>query len=105
MRTFVAAIFFRILQILWLPVGTVGYVLFLIRLVTFSRHSGTSATVLASLYTRYMQHMLGTRRDDHCERLMRVMRMVPQLALRLSTAPTLVAHLLTVYLPRIYRYP
>ncbi len=48
MRNIVAATIFRIIQIILLPIGTVGYVLFVIKLVTFSRRSGTSATVLAS---------------------------------------------------------
>jgi methyltransferase (TIGR00027 family) len=88
-----------------LPSGVVGYALFVVKLVTFSRRSGTSATVLASLYTRYMQHKLGTRRDEPCDRLMMVLPNVPHLGLRLTTAPTLLAHRLTGYVPRIFRYP
>ena len=103
-RTFVAATVFRIIQILLLPIGAVAYVLFVVKLVSFSRRSGTSATVLASLYTRYMQHKLGTRCDEPCARLMMVMPNVSHLGLRLETAPTLVAHRLTGYVPRIYRY-
>src|SRR4030095_93947 len=104
-RRIVAATVFRIIQILLLPIGAVSYVVFVIKLVAYSRKTGTSATVLASLYTRYMQHKLGTRWDEACARLMMVMPNVPQLALRLETASTLVAHLLTGYVPRIYRYP
>ena len=52
-----------------------------------------------------MQHALGTRRDEPAARLMMVMPSVPHLGLRLSTAPTLVAHCLTGYVPKIYRYP
>jgi len=53
MRNIVAATIFRIIQIILLPIGAVAYVVFAVKLVTFSRRSGTSATVLASLYTRY----------------------------------------------------
>jgi hypothetical protein len=105
MRSFVAAMIFRIIQIVLLPIGAVGYVLLVVKLVRFKRRTGTSATVLASLYTRYMQHRLGTRRDQACERLMAVLPNVPPLGLALETAPTLVAHRLTGYVPRIYRYP
>lgn len=105
MRNVVAATIFRIIQILLLPVGAVGYVPFVVKLVTFSRRSGTSATVLASLYTRYMQHRLGTRRDEPGYRLMMVLPNVSQLGLHLVTAPTLLAHRLTRHVPRIYRYP
>jgi methyltransferase (TIGR00027 family) len=104
-RRIVVATVFRIIQIVLLPIGAVSYAVFVIKLVAYSRKTGTSATVLASLYTRYMQHKLGTRWDEACARLMMVMPNVPQLALRLETASTLVAHLLTGYVPRIYRYP
>ena len=105
MRTLVAVAVFRSVQIVLLPVAALGYVLFVIRLVTFSRREGTSATVLASLYTRYMQHRLGTRRDEVCNRLMMVLPNVSRPGLYLETAPTLLAHRLTGYVPRIYRYP
>ncbi len=105
MRNIVAATFFRIMQIVLLPIGAVAYVLFVVKLIAYSRRSGASATVLASFYTRWMQHKLGTRRDEPCQRLMTVLPNVPPLGLRLVTAPTLVAHRLTGYVPRIYRYP
>ena len=105
LRRIVAATVFRIIQIVLLPIGAVSYVVFLVKLVAYSRKTGTSATVLASLYTRYMQHRLGTRYDEACARLMMVMPNVSQPGLRLETAPTLAAHRLTGYVPRIYRYP
>ena len=105
MHNIVAATIFRLIQIILLPIGAVGYVPFVVKLVTFSRRSGTSATVLASLYTRYMQHRLSTRRDEPCYRLMMVLPNVSHLGLHLTTAPTLLAHRLTGYVPRIYRYP
>lgn len=100
-----AAVAFHVIQALLLPLGAVGYVLFVARLFTHSRRSGASATVLASLYTRYMQHVLGTRRDEPAARLMAVMPNVPALGLLLTTAPTRVAHALTGHVPHIYRYP
>jgi hypothetical protein len=105
MRKLVAATVFRIVQIIVLPIGAIAYVPFVVKLVAFSRRSATSATVLASLYTRYMQHRLGTRRDQPCALLMMVLPNVSDLGLRLETAPTLLAHRLTCYVPRIYRYP
>jgi methyltransferase (TIGR00027 family) len=73
--------------------------------VAYSRRTGASATVLASLYTRYMQHLLGTRRDEPAARLIRAMPSVWQPGLRLITAPSDAAHRLTGYVPRLYRYP
>lgn len=105
MRKIVAVVVFRTIQGILLPTAALGYVPFVVRLVRFSRRSGTSATVLASFYTRYMQHKLGTRSDEPCERLMMVLPNVSHLGLRLETAPTLVAHRATGYVPRIYRYP
>src|SRR5436305_13864201 len=52
-----------------------------------------------------MQHKLGTRLDEPCERLMMAHPSTPHLALRLVTEGTLLAHHLTGYVPRIYRYP
>ncbi len=105
MRNIGAASIFRMIQIVLLPIAAVSYVLFVVKLVLYSRRSGTSATLLASFYTRWMQHTLGTRRDEPCARLMLVLPNVSHLGLRLVTAPTLLAHRLTGYVPRIYRYP
>lgn len=101
----VAAGFFRAIQLVLLPLGAAGYLAGVPRLLAYSRHTGVSATVLATLYTRYMQHRLGTRQDDPAARLMAVMPNISQEGFRLETAPTLVGHLLTGYVPRIYRYP
>jgi len=100
-----AAGFFRLIQLALLPLGVAGYVAAVPRLLAYSRRTGASATALASLYTRYMQHRLETRPDDPAARLMAVMPNVSMAAFRLETAPTLVGHLLTGYVPRIYRYP
>ncbi len=104
-RTIVAASVFRGIQIVGFPLALVAYVLFVVKLIMYSRRSGASATLLASFYTRWMQHQLGTRRDEPCARLMMVLPNVSQLGLRLVTGPTLLAHRLTGYVPRIYRYP
>ncbi len=82
MRNIVAATFFRIMQIVLLPIGAVAYVLFVVKLIAYSRRSGASATVLASFYTRWMQHKLGTRRDEPCQRLMTVPGIGPVTAIR-----------------------
>ncbi|HEY0604385.1 MAG TPA: class I SAM-dependent methyltransferase [Herpetosiphonaceae bacterium] len=108
MRTTFARSSFRLIQfvilIVFLPFAVVGYVIFVVKLVIFSRRTGTSATVLASLYTRYMQHKLGTRPDDPAERLL-AMPSVSPLALHLVTTPTLVSNRVTGQAPKLYRYP
>lgn len=105
MRNFVTMAAFRLVQSALLPAAAVGYVLFVITVVRFSRRNSTSATALASLYTRYMQHCLGTRADEPAYRLMHVLPNVHPLGLQLVTLPTRVAHRLTGYVPGIYRYP
>jgi methyltransferase (TIGR00027 family) len=104
-RGMVAAGFFRVLQAALLPVGTVGYVWAVPKLLRYSRRTGVSATLLASLYTRYMQHRLKTRPDEPAARLLTAMPNVSRMAFRLETTPTMTAHLLTGHVPRIYRYP
>jgi methyltransferase (TIGR00027 family) len=105
MHKIIRAAVYRVLQIILLPFATAGYIVFVIKLVAYSRRSGVSATVLASLYTRYMQHKLGTRHDAPAARMMMVMPNVSHLALYLVTLPSLLAHRLVGYVPGIYRYP
>lgn len=97
--------FFRVIQLTLLPLGTAGYLWAVPKLLRYSRRTGVSATLMASLYTRYMQHRLGTRPDEPAAQLMRVMPNVSRNGFALETAPTLVAHVITGYVPRIYRYP
>lgn len=105
MRDIVAATIFRVIQIVLSPIALVGYLIFVVRSFMVSRGSGVSQTALASLYTRWMQHQLGTRLDEPCERLIAVLPNVSGQGLRLTTGPTLLAHRLTGYVPGIYRYP
>lgn len=96
---------FRVSQLALLPVGIVAYLWGVPKLLVYSRRTAVSATLLASLYTRYMQHRLGTRPDEPAARLLMVMPNVSRAAFRLVTVPTIAGHLLTGYVPRIYRYP
>ncbi|MCE5336846.1 MAG: class I SAM-dependent methyltransferase [Desulfobacteraceae bacterium] len=104
-RAGLAPALFHAVKIILLPIAVVPYFIWVAKAVLHSRRSGLSATIFASFYTRWMQHKLGTRRDEACERLMAVLPNVSRPALRLVTAPTLVAHALTGYVPKIYRYP
>lgn len=58
------AALFRVIQVAMLPAGTVGYLWAVPKLFLYSRRRAVSATLLASLYARYMQHRLGTRPDE-----------------------------------------
>lgn len=105
MQGTVSAALFRAIQMALIPVGAVGYLWTVPKLLVFSRRRGVSATVFSSLYTRYMQHRLGTRADEPAARLMMAMPNVSRTGLALETAPTLAAHFLTGYVPKMYRYP
>ena len=100
-----SATLFRLIQAALIPVGAIGYLWAVPKLLLDSRKRNVSATLFASLYTRCMQHRLGTRTDDPAARLMKVMPNVSQAGFWLETAPTMTAHFLTGYVPRIYRYP
>ncbi len=105
MHNFVRVLIFRVIQIVWAPIAILGYMFFVVKLLLQSRRSGVAATTFASLYTRWVQHHLGTRRDEPAIRLMMFLPNVSVVALRLVTAGTLLGHRLTGYVPRIYRYP
>jgi methyltransferase (TIGR00027 family) len=104
-RTFVAAAVYGALEVLLFPFALAGYVLYVIKLILYTRRSGASATLLASFYTRWMQHQLGTRRDLACHRLMMVLPNSSSLGLWLTSGATILAHRLTGYVPRLYQYP
>ncbi|MCU1548367.1 MAG: SAM-dependent methyltransferase [Arthrobacter sp.] len=105
MRGKAAACFFRLIQVALLPAGTAGYLMAVPKLLRYSRRTGVSSTLLASLYTRSMQHRLGTRPDEPAARLLRAMPSVSRPGFWLVAAPTMVGHALTGFLPRLYRYP
>lgn len=105
MATVISIIVFRAIQLVLLPFALVGYIIFAATLTARSRRLGISATMLASLYSRYMQHRLGVRQDEPAAKLMMAMPNVSHVGLYLTTAPTLAAHRVTGYVPAIYRYP
>lgn len=104
-RGMASAALFRMIQAALVPVGIIGYVWAVPKLLIVSRRTRVSATLFASLYTRYMQHRLGTRPDEPAARLMMVMPNVSRPGFGTETTPTLAAHFVTGYLPKIYRYP
>ena len=104
MRKFVAASIFYLLTILLFPVTLLGYVIWIGRLLT-QRQSGVSATAQGPLSARWVQHQLGTRRDEAAHRLLMVLPGVSPLAVRFVFGPVLLAHRLSGYVPPTFRYP
>ena len=67
--------------------------------------SGVSGTAQGPLTARFTEHVLGIRQDEAADRLLRALPGVPPLGLRLTAGPVLLAHRLTRYVPRAFRYP
>ncbi|MCY1078827.1 class I SAM-dependent methyltransferase [Archangium lansingense] len=104
MHPLIAAGVFYILSGLLFPVTLLGYVIWTGSLIV-RRGSGVSTTAQGPLSARWAEHLLGTRKDEGADRLMRVLPGVPSLGPRLTAGPMLFAHRLTGYVPRAFRYP
>jgi hypothetical protein len=100
-----AAAVFYILYSLMFPVTLLGYVLWVGMALLAGRNTGVSGTAQGPLSARWFEHQLGTRRDEASSRLMLVLPGVPPLGLRLVTGPLLLAHRLSGYVPKAFRYP
>ena len=104
MRTRVSRVGFYLLCALMSPVILAGYLVWVGKLFAAGR-SGVSATAQGPLSARFSEHNFGTRQDEAADQLMRRLPGVPPLGLRLTTGPVLLAHRLTGYVPRAFRYP
>src|SRR4051794_1259767 len=98
LRTAVAAGFFWAIHAIALPLLAVGYVLFVVKWMLYTRRSGASGTALATMFSRWLLHKVGSRRDAPCVRVMRVLPSLSQTGFRLMTEPTVLAYRLTGYL-------
>jgi methyltransferase (TIGR00027 family) len=98
-----AAVFFLILIPL-LPVFLLGYIIWVARFIV-GRKSSASATAQAPLFARWVQHHLGARPDEAASRLWSVAPGAPPLAWRLVAGPLLLAHRVTGYVLKTFRYP
>ncbi|ATB43652.1 hypothetical protein CYFUS_009132 [Cystobacter fuscus] len=104
MRRLIAASVFSSLNVLLSPVTLLGYVLWTGGLFV-RRGSGVSTTAQGPLSARWLEHHLGTRKDEPADLLMKFLPGVPPLGPRLAAGPMLFAHRLTGYVPRAFRYP
>ncbi len=101
----VAAAIFYILNIFLFPVSLLGYVITVIGMYISGRGSGVSKTAQGLLSARYFQHILGVRQDEASYRLMKIMPGTPYFGLVLVFGPMLLAHRLTGFVPKTFRYP
>jgi methyltransferase (TIGR00027 family) len=104
MRKAVSAWAFHALCALMSPLVLVGYLGWVAKIIAMGG-SGVSGTAQGPLAARFAEHHFGTRQDEAADRLMRALPGVPRLGLRLAAGPVLLAHRLTGYVPRAFRYP
>ncbi len=81
-----------------------GYVIWIARLYS-GRASGVSRTAQGPLSARWFLHRLGVRQDEPAYRLLMVLPGISPLAVHLVFGPMLLAHRLSGYVPRTFRYP
>jgi methyltransferase (TIGR00027 family) len=100
-----AVMVFYAINILLFPVTFVGYVIWAGKTVRTSRGSGGSTSAQGPLSVRWSMHYLGTREDEPSSQLLMVLPGISPLGVRLASASLLLAHRLTGYVPRAFRYP
>lgn len=104
-RNLTAVAVFYILSILLFPITLIGYLIWIGKGILMGNTSGVSRTAQGPLFARWLQHNLGTRRDEPANRLMTILPNVPPLGLHLVAGPLLFAHRVSGYVPRAFRYP
>jgi methyltransferase (TIGR00027 family) len=104
MRKLVSRVAYYILCTLMSPLILIGYIVWVGKAIATGR-SGVSGTAQGPLTVRFSEHNFGTRQDEAADRLLRALPGVPRLGLRLAAGPVLLAHRLTGYVPRAFRYP
>jgi hypothetical protein len=104
MRDRFGAVVFSILNVLLFPGTLTGYVIRLGKGVLTRRGSGASATAQGPLSARRFQHKLGVGGDEPASRLMKAQPNVPLRGVRLVAGPMLLAHQVTGYVPKAFRY-
>lgn len=105
MRRAAAAAVYYLFNLALFPLALIGYVLWVGKGILTARKSGVSLTAQGPLSARSFEHQLGTREDEPAYRLFRALPNVSPLGVFLVSTPTLLAHKLTGYVPKAFRYP
>lgn len=100
----ISAALFYLVSLLLLPFFLIGYLVWIGAMFT-RRKSSASATALAPLFARWLEHHMGTRPDEGANKLLPVSPGIPALGWRLVGGTQLVAHRLSGYVPATLRYP
>lgn len=105
MRDFIATAVYYLISIVLFPISLLGYVIWVGKGFLKGNPSGVSMTAQGPLFSRWTMHNMGVRQDDPANRLMPLLPGVPPVGSRLVSFPTLLAHRVTGYVPRAFRYP
>jgi methyltransferase (TIGR00027 family) len=97
----IAAVVYYLINILLFPITAIGYGFMSVSFYA-GRKSAVSGTALAPLTGRWLFHNLGTRPDEPAHRLMMAMSGV---SVSLTLGPMVLAHRVTGFVPKDYRYP
>ncbi len=103
-RERLAAPVFYVISILLFPISLAGYLIWVGKAL-LGRNTGVSGTAQGPLFARWFMHQLRTRRDDPANRLMLALPGVPPVGVSLVALPTLLAHHVSGYVPKAFRYP
>ena len=103
--SFMAALLSGLIRIVVLPVWLVVVILYEAHVILLSRKLGVSATALAPMTMRWLQHQLGLRRDEACAKLIKVLPNHSYIGLCAAAFPLLLGHRLTGFVPKMLRYP
>jgi methyltransferase (TIGR00027 family) len=105
MRELIAVTIYYLITIVLFPVTLLGYLIWVGKgLLTWGK-SGVSGTAQGPLMARATMHNFGVRQDQAAARLLQALPGIPRSGLRIVSGPTLLAHHLTGYVPRAFRYP
>lgn len=99
-----AATAFYLINFLLFPLTLIGYALHIGHLY-FGRQQGVSTSAQATLSARWAQHHLGAKEDEAASRLMASLLGKFPLGWYLAAGPMLLAHRLTGFVPKAFRYP
>ena len=100
-----AIILYYIISVLLFPVSALGYIIWVVKAFGVRRQPGVSGTAQGPLSARWLEHQLGTRIDEPANKLLMVVPGISTVGVRLVFGSILLAHRLSGFVPKAFRYP
>jgi methyltransferase (TIGR00027 family) len=100
-----ATVVYYIISVLLFPVSALGYIMWVVKAFGVKREPGVSGTAQGPLSARWLEHQLGTRLDEPANKLLMVVPGISRLGVQLMFGSILLAHRLSGYVPKAFRYP